>query len=285
MRQLPVLALCLLACSCAQDEEPAAVAASTEREVNTGSASAGATDREDIADIPPAIEVTVSDVAYGLTPERNLNGYLVLPADVVEPAPGIILIHGQGGLNDYIRAMARRLAGEGYAVLAVDFFAGQTADSAGQAEALHAEFMSDRAAVLDNIGQARSYLENNAYPPGIGALGFGRGGEWALEAALAFGDGIDAVAMFYGRVINDGERLRTLTAPLIGVFASLDTTIPVREVTQFRSSLRELDKDALVLIHSNVAHDFANPDSAAYDHAAATENWVTVLEFLDGHLH
>jgi carboxymethylenebutenolidase len=203
----------------------------------------------------------------------------------VEPAPGIILIHGQWGLNDYIRAMSRRLAGERYAVLAVDLFSGRTAQSATQADALMSEYIGDRAAVLDNIRQARSFLENNAYPPGIGALGFGPGAEWALEAALDSGDGIDAVAMFYGRVVNDSERLRTLSAPLIGVFAALDDTIPLREVTQFRSSLRELDKDAMVLIHPNVHHDFANSDSAAYDHAAATENWAQVLEFLDRYLH
>jgi carboxymethylenebutenolidase len=180
--------------------------------------------------------------------------------------------------------MARRLAGEGYAVLAIDLYGGQTADSPEQAEMLRTGFLADRAVVLDNISQARRFLEQNALAPRVAALGFGLGGELSLDAALTFGEDIDAVVMFYGHIVNDSARLESLSAPLLGIFAALDDTIPVREITQFRSTLRDLDKTGVVLIHSNVEHDFANPESAAYNHAAAVENWNNVVEFLAGNL-
>jgi carboxymethylenebutenolidase len=282
MRQLSILALCLLISACTSEGEPAAVAAPASP---APTAAAAGQDSPVISDIPPAIEVTPEDVAYGATAERNLTGYFVLPADVVEPVPGVIVIHEQWGLDDYVRAMSRRLAGEGYAVLAVDLFDGQTASSQEQVDALLALFMSDRAATIDNIRQAQRFLEQNALAPRVAVLGFGLGGQWSLEAGLEFGDTLDGVVMLYGQVVNDTGRLAALRAPLLGLFAAVDDSIPVREVTQFRSSLRDIGRSAVVLINSNVGHGFANPRGSAYNHEVASESWDTVLEFLDSSLH
>lgn len=281
MRQLWFPALALVIGACAQDDEPAAGADPVERTNAAQAADSPARDTPSIADIPPAIDVTAYEIAYGDPAVRINNGYFVLPADVGEALPGVLLIHDQWGLNDYVRAMARRLSGEGFAVLAIDLFDGQTASSAGQADALVAQFLSDRPSVLSNIGQARTWLEENGLPPSIATLGFGYGGEWALEAGLDAGEEIDAIVMFYGRVIGNAEELEALSAPLLGVFAQRDDTIPLRDVTQFRSQLRDLGKNgAVVLIHPDVEHDFANPDSTAYDHDAAVENWDSAVDFL-----
>lgn len=285
MRQLwfPALALAIIG-ACAQDDEPAGNTGPVES-TNTAAPAAAARDTPSIADIPPAIEVTGYQVVYGDAAVRINNGYFVLPADVGEALPGVLLIHDQWGLNEYVRAMARRLSGEGYAVLAIDLFDGQTADSAGQADALVEQFLGDRPAVLANIGQARTWLQENGLPPRIATLGFGYGGEWALEAGLDAGDDIDAIVMFYGRVIGNTGELEALSAPLLGIFAQRDDTIPLRDVTQFRSRLRDLGKGgSVVLIHPNVGHDFANPDSGAYDHDAAVENWNSAVAFLGASL-
>jgi carboxymethylenebutenolidase len=170
-------------------------------------------------------------------------------------------------------------------VLAVDLFDGQTASSQEQVDALLALFMSDRAATIDNIRQAQRFLEQNALAPRVAVLGFGLGGQWSLEAGLEFGDTLDGVVMLYGQVVNDTGRLAALRAPLLGLFAAVDDSIPVREVTQFRSSLRDIGRSAVVLINSNVGHGFANPRGSAYNHEVASESWDTVLEFLDSSLH
>lgn len=281
MRQLWFPALALLLAACAQDDEPVAPAGSGASASRPEPVAAGSRDTPSIADIPPAIEVTGYEIAYGDAAVRIHDGYFVLPTDVGEALPGILLIHDRWGLNEYIRAIARRLSGEGYAVLALDLFEGQTADSAGPADALAGQYLGDRAAVLANIGQARTWLEENGLPPRIAVMGFGNGGEWALKAGLETGDGFDAIVMFYGRVVNNSSELQTLRAPLLGVFAQQDDRIPLREVTQFRSQLRDLGRSgSAVFIHPNVGHDFANPDSAAYDHDAAVENWTNAISFL-----
>ena len=54
----------------------------------------------------------------------TIEGYLSKPKGK-GPFPGIILIHENRGLNEHIRDVARRLAGQGYATLAPDMLSRQ----------------------------------------------------------------------------------------------------------------------------------------------------------------
>jgi carboxymethylenebutenolidase len=284
MRKQLVVILGLILAACAQNEDPAAV----DSDAFVADTAAEHSGDEPVAtlitDIEPAVEVIDEELVYGATADRNLTGYLVLPADAVD-VPGVIMIHEWWGLNDNIKAMARRLAGEGYAVLAIDLYDGEIATTAARAENLMATVMGDRDAALDNIRQAHAYLDQFALAPRIATLGWCLGGGWSLEAALDLGENIDAAVMFYGRVINDDNILNSLEAPLLGLFAEADQSIPVRDVQQFRSRLRALDKDAQILIYSDVGHAFANPSGTAYNDEAAQEAWAETLAFLDQRLH
>src|ERR1041384_886466 len=50
-----------------------------------------------------------------------LSAYFACPEGTL-PIPGVVIIHEIFGLNDNIREIAQRFAGEGYAALAVDLF-------------------------------------------------------------------------------------------------------------------------------------------------------------------
>jgi len=278
MRQRLILVFGLILSACAQDDDAARFVDTTAAENAddvSGSAAIGA--------VEPTVEVIAEELAYGATDDHNLNGYLVLPADAVE-VPGVIMIHEWWGLNDNVRAMARRLAGEGYAVLALDFFGGETATTAAEADSLMSEVMGDREGVLNNIRQAHGYLDRFVLAPRIATLGWGLGGAWSLEAGIDLGNGVDAVVMYYGRIVNNDNLLATLDAPVLGIFAENDQSIPVREALRFRTRLRDLGRNFEVLIYSDVAHAFANPNGIAYDHAAAEEAWAETLAFLDQRL-
>ncbi len=47
-------------------------------------------------------------------------GFLAAPE--IGPCPGVVLIHDVWGLTDHARDLARRLGGEGFAVLALDLY-------------------------------------------------------------------------------------------------------------------------------------------------------------------
>jgi carboxymethylenebutenolidase len=143
-----------------------------------------------------------------------------------------------------------------------------------------AAVMSSQSATLSNIDQARAYLTQYALAPVVGAVGWCLGGAWVLEAGLELGARLDALVMYYGRVVLGEARLGTLNTPLLGLFAELDDSIPVRDVQTFRNRLRELGKEAQIFIYPGAAHAFANPSGGAYDEEAAADAWEKTLVFL-----
>jgi carboxymethylenebutenolidase len=161
----------LVAAGCGSSDESAAAA----------SAAVAATAAEHAHDAPtptpaaeaePAVPVLEQELAYGEGATNNLVGYLAMPQDAAEPLPGIIVIHEWWGLNDNIKAMTRRLAGEGYVALAVDLNGGRTAGTPAAAEALMSELLAEPDAARANLSQAYDYLEKYAFAPRIASIGW-----------------------------------------------------------------------------------------------------------------
>jgi carboxymethylenebutenolidase len=207
-----------------------------------------------------------------------------MPGDAAEPLPGIILIHEWWGLNENIKAMTRRLAGEGYVVLAVDLYGGVTADTPERAQALMAALLAEPDAARGNLRQAYDYLEKYALAPRIGSIGWCLGGGWSLQTALLYPEALDGMVMYYGQIVADSAQLATLRMPVLGFFGAEDKSIPVREVQDFREALLSLGKNAEVLIFSGADHAFANPSGGNYNERAATESWNKTLEFFERNL-
>lgn len=242
------------------------------------------TDPSPAAEIEPARAV-ISDpkMAYAEVGDKLVYGYFSAPSDVFEPLPAIIVIHEWWGLNDNVRAMADRLAGEGYMVLAVDLYSGKTADSPAGARALMLEIVENPEPARENIRAAYEFLET-AGAPRIGSLGWCFGGGWSLNAALLFPDDLDATVIYYGQVTDDEEKLRPLSTPILGLFAADDTGIAIESVEAFGAALERLRKNHEIHVYPGVGHAFANPTGSNYNAEAATDAWDKTLEFLGRHL-
>ena len=235
------------------------------------------------ARVPPGGEITEREVEYADLDGTKVKGFFARPA-APGPAPGIIVIHEWWGLNDNIRAMARRLAGEGYQALAVDLYEGRVTDQRKEASALMKEAMSRSGRLEDNLRQAYGWLRKEGKVPKIGVIGWCFGGGWSLQTALLFPDSIDAAVIYYGRIITAPDALRTLQMPVLGIFGSRDKGIPVERVEKFRDTLAELGKDADVVIYEGAEHAFANPSGTRYKEEAALDAWKRTIDFLAAHL-
>jgi len=236
------------------------------------------------AEVAPAVPVLEQELAYGEGKRNNLVGYLAMPGDAAEPLPGVIVIHEWWGLNDNVKAMTRRLAGEGYVALAVDLYGGVTAETPERAQALMTALLAEPDATRQNLRQAYDYLEKYALAPRIATIGWCLGGGLSLQTALEYPNTLDAMVMYYGQVDTNRLRLATLEMPVLGFFGGEDASIPVRDVQAFRTTLFELRKSAEVLIVPGVGHAFANPSGGNYNEQAATEAWTKTLDFLEHNL-
>ena len=235
-----------------------------------------------IAQVPPKVPVVTESVEYVTIDGQAINGYYARPEGENQPLPGIIAIHEWWGLNENIEAMARRLAGEGYQVLAVDLYNGQTATTPEAASQLVQEVANNPFGAEANLSKAYNYLVEEKQASAIASIGWCFGGSWSLETALLFPQELDAAVIYYGGQIGEAttEELATLEMPILGIFGAEDSSIPVETVKELESTLEELGKEAEIQIYENAGHAFANPSGQNYVPEAAEKAWSETTAFL-----
>lgn len=234
--------------------------------------------------IAPQRAIVSERLPYAEVKDELVYGHFVFPSDMVEPLPAVIVIHEWWGLNDNVRAMADRLAAEGYIVLAVDLFGGEVAEHGVNARKLMLSVVEDPDPATDNIRQAYEFVSETAGAPRIGSLGWCFGGGWSLNTAMLFPDDLDATVIYYGQVTDDEDSLRPINAPILGLFGAKDTGISVESVEKFEAALKRLRKNYNVHIYPGAGHAFANPTGRNYNAATADDAWRRTLEFLDRNL-
>lgn len=235
-------------------------------------------------DIEPARPVVSERLPYAEVGDELVYGHFVFPADMIEPLPAIIVIHEWWGLNDNVRRMADRLAGEGYIVLAVDLFGGATATTAADARQLMLGVVENAEPAADNIRQAYEFVSATAGAPRVAALGWCFGGGWALNTAMLFPDELDATVIYYGQVTDDEDKLRPVNSPILGLFGAEDRGITVESVRAFEAALERLRKNYEIHVYPGANHAFANPSGNAYNAEAAEDAWQKTIDFLNTHL-
>jgi carboxymethylenebutenolidase len=236
-----------------------------------------------MSETDPNGAVSVQEVTYATLEGQPVVGYLARPAGG-GATPGLIVIHEWWGLNDNIRAMTRRLAGEGYTALAVDLYGGQVAGDRDTAYALMKSANAEPARAEDNLRAAHDFLRAELGAPSVASIGWCFGGAWSLNTALLLPETLDAAVIFYGHLVTDPSRLKTLEMPILGLFGSEDQGIPLDSVEAFSSALDGLGKDATIIVYPGADHAFANPSGRNYQPEAAEQAWQATLEFLQQHL-
>ena len=280
-----VIALLLVSLvACSSDQGQATDADRANVDAMTKEHAADSSDPSPAAEIKPARPVISQTMAYTEYKDELVYGYFSAPSDMFEPLPAIIMIHEWWGLNDNIRAMADRLAGEGYIVFAVDLFGGKTATTPGEARVLMMEAIENTESGRENIRAAFEFVSETAGAPKVGSIGWCFGGGWSLNTAQLYPDDLDATVIYYGQVTSDDELLRPVNAPILGLFAAEDAGIRVETAIAFREALERLRKNYEVHIYPGVGHAFANPTGRNYDAASAEDAWRRTLAFFAEHL-
>lgn len=226
------------------------------------------------------------------------HGFLAHPGDG-GPHPGVVLIPDVRGLYEHFRELAARLAGEGFAVLAVDLYRrGAPPEITGPAVAMKwiAELPDPQ--VLGDLQAAIDFLSAHPAVSGrpVGITGFCMGGQYSILAACTC-TGLSACAPFYGMLAYsaglDAEKnprspldaAADLSTPLLGFYGDVDPLIPVADVELFRERLGDTGQPAEVRVYAGAGHAFMNDAQPhAYHAESAADAWPRLVTFFREHL-
>lgn len=209
-------------------------------------------------------------------------------------APAVVLLPAIAGVNEYVRRVAGRLAGSGYAVQTVDYFAdaGGPPDVSTPEKIARAVAGLSDVAVLQSVRGAFGSLQRrrDVDPARIALMGFCIGGAYAMLAACEL-DGIAVVVNYYGSVryttlsgnkpVSPIDRVPDLRAPMIAHYGTADRFVPEPDVDLLEQALNGAGKSHELFRYGGAPHAFDEDFRPAYRPVAAREAWSRTLTFMD----
>lgn len=214
-------------------------------------------------------------------------------------SPGVVMLPDVWGLADHTRDLARRLAADGFSVLALDIYRktgkGDFADPAGAMAWIRE--LSDPV-ILETLQEGIDVLASNPAVAGgrVGITGFCMGGQYTLLAACSC-RGLSACAPFYGMVryaddLDPARKPRSplaaladLTCPVLGFYGEEDPIIPLADVRELEERLGAGSQPAEIRTYAGAGHAFMNSTRPEMHRPEAdTDAWSRLVPFLHSHL-
>ncbi|WP_310384777.1 dienelactone hydrolase family protein [Roseateles sp.] len=207
----------------------------------------------------------------------SIKAYLARPAKAKAKLPAILVVHENRGLNPHIEDITRRLALEGYMVLAPDALTplGGYPGDEDKARALFAKL--DQAKTREDFMASAAWLQARPdVTAKLGAVGFCYGGGMVHMLATRLPD-LAAAVPFYGNhpAPEDAAKVK---APLLIHFAAVDERINAAWPA-YEAALKAAGVPYTAHLYAGTQHGFNNDTTPRFDAAAAQLAWERTLEF------
>lgn len=210
------------------------------------------------------------------------RGYLAAPESGA--GPGVVVLQEWWGLVPHVKDVCDRFAAEGFVALAPDIYHGEQTRSPGEANKLMMALDIARAE-RDMRGAVQYLLKHEAVRgERVGTIGFCMGGVLALYAASKNAQ-VGACVVFYGIHPKVEPDLEALRAPVLGIYAERDKSVPPAAARALEAKLKALGKEAEFHIYPGTDHAFFNDTRPeVYNAKAAADAWRRTIDFLRRHL-
>jgi carboxymethylenebutenolidase len=209
----------------------------------------------------------------------DAQGYLARP-DGEGPCPGVIVIQEWWGLNENIKDIANRFAGEGFVAFAPDLYHGDVAANHEPDKAQKKMMQLEMPLAVKELVAATEHLDSLPYiaGKGIGATGFCMGGGLATMLACST-PLIRAVVPFYGAPPEPIDAVQNLQGPVLLVYADHDDWVNAAVRDRMQQALSEHGKQFEIKTYPNTEHGFFNDTRPeAYNAEAAKDAWQRMLD-------
>jgi carboxymethylenebutenolidase len=232
------------------------------------------------------------------TPDGVADAYLTSP-DHGEGHPGVLFLMDAYGLRPRIEAMAERIAGRGYVVLAPNVFY-----RAGRSPVIPLPDMSDESARGDFFKHVRPLMEEltperiaadgaayldelakHANGP-VAVTGYCMGVRLGLRIAAAHPDRVAALAGFHGGgLVTDDtysphKAVGSLRAELYLGHADNDRSNSAEQIAALDKALDDAGVEHTTEVYDGAAHGYTMSDTPAYDEQAAERHFTALFDLL-----
>ena len=193
--------------------------------------------------------------------------------------PAVIVIHEVWGLNPHILNVTKRIAKEGFLVMAPDALSqmGGTPEN-DQEKAMSMIRGLDQGQTVNNFVAAVKFLKTHPLSTGkVGCTGFCWGGGMTNQVAVNSPD-LDAAVPYYGMqpVADDVAKIK---APLMAHYGANDQRID-DGIPAFEEALKKYKKEYQIFIYEGAGHAFNNDSNPErYNEKAAKLAWSRTIAF------
>jgi carboxymethylenebutenolidase len=220
-----------------------------------------------------ATESLSFDTANGAT-----SAYVSLPDAPNNKA--VIVIQEWWGLNDHIKDISDRWAGEGFIAIAPDLYRGKLATNSDDAGRMMRDLTVEDG--LDTIKNCVTAAADNYGLTHFGITGFCMGGTFALRSACEL-EGFSAAAPFYGDIPEE-DVLQKLTTPTIFVSGTKDAWINPEKVATLEDAVERYELPVQTVKYEADHAFFNNTRPEVYNETAARDAWALVVGFFNDKL-
>lgn len=211
------------------------------------------------------------------------EGYLVVPSNLENKAPVVLVVHENRGLNPYIKDVARRLAAKGFIAFAPDGLYPVGGYPGNDDEGRSLQKSMDRSKLEEDFIAAGLFLKKHDLSNGkLGAVGFCFGGYVVNMLAASIPEDLNAGAPFYGTPAATDIRSQ-VKAPMLLHFAGMDKRVN-STWPEYEQSLKTNNVDYIAHVYDGVNHGFHNDSTGRYAIEEAELAWSRTIEFFGKHL-
>jgi carboxymethylenebutenolidase len=210
--------------------------------------------------------------------EVEMRGFLAHPKNGTR-FPAVIVIHENRGLQPHIQNVTRRMAKEGFLVMAPDALSplgGTPENDPDKAGEMMRELNGEQ--TVKNFVAAVKYLNTHPLSTGkVGCTGFCWGGAMTNQVAVN-SDDLDAAVPYYGRQPAP-EDVAKIKAPIMAHYAGNDPGINAG-IDSFEQALKKNNKEYQIFMYEGAGHAFNNDSNPErYNAEAAKLAWGRTVGF------
>ncbi|NVN48366.1 dienelactone hydrolase family protein [Mycolicibacterium hippocampi] len=265
-------ATALIAACGNNQQDPETTTASAESESPTSAAAA-----------PPGMDAALPTAPITWAgPRGELQGAW---AEAAEPRGGILVIHENKGLNDWVRSVAGRLAGAGYSSLAIDLLSenGGTATFTDPAEATAALGNLEPEAMVADLESGIAEVQRRTPGVAVAAVGFCMGGGLVWRLLASGTPELAAAFPFYGPTPDDPDFSGSRDVAVLGFYGELDQRVNATEPVA-KAALERAGLVHELVTEPGANHAFFNDTGDRYDPTAAADAWRRMTDWLETHV-